>query len=62
MVQNMKYERFIHIESEVRNLGLIYQVMAGMARWGKIEQIWPKVVWNGQMYILVAIYDKFCPY
>jgi len=30
-------------EAEVRNLGLWYQVMAGMALWRKIEHIWPKV-------------------
>jgi len=30
---------FVHIEAEVRNRGLRYQVMAGIALWGKIEQI-----------------------
>jgi len=33
----------VHIEAEVKNLGLRYQVMAAMAFSGKIEQIWPKV-------------------
>jgi len=31
------------LEAEVRNLGLRYQVMAGMPRWDKFLQIWPKV-------------------
>jgi len=31
------------IEVKVINLGLRDQVMAGMARWCKIEQIWPNV-------------------
>jgi len=42
---------FVHIEAEVRNLGLRYQVMAGMALWGKIEQNWPKVAYNGLIYV-----------
>jgi len=32
----------VHIEAEVRNLDLRYQVIAGMARWGRIKQISPK--------------------
>jgi len=52
----------LHIEAEVRNLGLRHQVMAGMALWGKIEQIWLTVAHNGPIYVLVARSDKFCPY
>jgi len=37
----------IHIEAEVRNFGLRYQVMAGMTLLGKIEHIWPNVAYNG---------------
>jgi len=46
----------IHIEAEVRNLGLRYQVPAGMALWGKIEQIWSKVAYNDPLYVLVVRY------
>jgi len=52
----------VHIEAEVMNLGLRYQVMAGMALLSQIEQIWPKVVYNGPIYVLEARYDKFWPY
>jgi len=47
------------IEAEVRNLGLRYQVIADMADWGKIEQIWPKAAYNGPSYILVVRYHKY---
>jgi len=50
------------LEAEVRNLGLRYQVIPGMALWGKNEQIWPKVAKNAPSYILAARYDKFLPY
>jgi len=50
------------IEAEVRNLGLIYQIMADMARWGKIKQIWPKVAYNGAIFIIVFRYDRLGPY
>jgi len=50
------------IEAEVKNIGLGYQVMAGMAVWSKIEQIWPKGAQNGPLYILVARCNKFWPY
>jgi len=46
----------------MRNLGLRYQIMAGMALQSKIEQIWLKVAYNGPVYILVARYDNFWPY
>jgi len=59
-IWSMKY--LVHIEAEVRNLSLRYQVMAGMALWGKVEQNWPKVAYNGPIYVLVAGYDKFWPY
>jgi len=49
----------VYIEAEVRNLGRRYQVMANMALWGQIDQIWPKVAYNGPMHVLVGRYDKF---
>jgi len=52
----------VHIKAEVGDLGLRYQVMAGMALWGKIEQIWPKVAHIGSIYVLVARYDQYWPY
>jgi len=52
----------VHIETEVRNLGLKYQNMAGMAFWGKIGEIRPKVAYNSPIYVLVVRYDKFWPY
>jgi len=59
-IWNMNH--FLQIEAEVRFLGLRCQVMACMARWGNIEQIWPKVAYNSTIYVLVARYDKFWPY
>jgi len=55
-------DNLIHIEADVRNLGLWYQVMAGIALWGRIKQIWPKVAYDGPIYVLVARYNKFWPY
>jgi len=52
----------VHIEAEVRNLGIRHQIMAGMALWGKFQQIWPKVAYNGPIYVLVAGFDKFWLY
>jgi len=52
----------VRIEAEVRNLALRYQIMAGMALSGKVEQIWPRVAYNGPIHILVARYDNFWPY
>jgi len=52
----------VHIEAEVRNLDLRYHVMSNMVHWGKIEQIWPKVVYNAPIYVLMARYDNFCSY
>jgi len=52
----------VHIEEEVRNLDLRYQVMADMALWGMMEQVWPKVGYNGPIYVLVSRYDKLWPY
>jgi len=50
------------IDAEERNLGLRNQIMACMALWGKIEQIWPKMTYNGPINVVVAIYDKLWPY
>jgi len=50
------------IEAEMRNLGHRYQVIAGMALWGKIEHICSKVVYNGPIYVRVTRHDKFRPY
>jgi len=52
----------VHIEAEVRILGLRYQIMAGMERRGEIEHIWPKMAYNGTVNVLMARYDKFQRY
>jgi len=52
----------VYMETEVRNLGLRYQIMASIALWSKIEQILSKVAYNGLIYVLVMRYDKFWPY
>jgi len=52
----------VHIETELRNLGLTYQVMADMALWDKIEQIWLKVAYNSPVYVLVSRYVKLWSY
>jgi len=52
----------VHIEAELRHLGLRYQVMAGISLWGKIAQLLPKVAYNSPVYVLVSWYDNLWPY
>jgi len=52
----------VPFEAELRYLGLSYLVMAGMAPSGKIEQIVPKVAYNGPIYVLMARHNKFWPF
>jgi len=62
MVHDMKYEYFSPYRGRSKISWSNYEVMAGMALWGKIEQICPKGAYKGAIYILVARYDKFWPY
>jgi len=52
----------VHIKAELRNLGLTYQVMACMAHWDKIGQIWSNVAYNGPIFVIVSRYDRLGSY
>jgi len=47
-----------HFKSELRDLGLVYQVMECMALWDRIGQISSKVAYNGPVFVIVSRYDK----
>jgi len=54
-----------HIKAELRDLGLVYQVIACTALLDKIGQIWFKVAYNGPVIVKVSRYDilvPFCPF
>jgi len=48
--------------AELRDLSLIYQVIACTALWDRIGQILSKVAYNGLVCVIVSTYDKFGPY
>jgi len=52
----------VHFKAELRNLGLVYQIMACTALWDKNRQIWSKVAYNGPIFVIVSRYDSLGPY
>jgi len=52
----------VHLKSELRDLGLVYQVMECNALWDKIGRIWPGVAYNGAVFVKVRRYDRLGPY
>jgi len=51
-----------HIKAELRDLGLVHQVIAYTALWDKIGQISSKVAYNGPVTVTVSRYDRLGPY
>jgi len=51
-----------HFMLELRNLGLVYQVIACTAIWDKIGQISFIVAYNGPEFVAVSRYDRLGPY
>jgi len=52
----------VHFKAELRDLGLLYQVIACTALWYKIGQISSKVAYNSQAFVTVSRYDILGPY
>jgi len=52
----------VHFKAELRDLGLVYQVIAWTALWDKIGQISFKVSYNGPVFVTVSRYDRLVPY
>jgi len=52
----------VHIKAELRDLGLVYQVIAYTALWDKIWQISSKVAHNCAAFVAVSRCDRLGPY
>jgi len=48
----------VHLKSELRDLGLVYQVMECKALWDRIVRIWSNVAYNGPVFVIVSRYDR----
>jgi len=48
----------VHLKSELRDVGLVYQVMEWNVLWDKIGRIWSGVAYNGPVFVTVSRYDK----
>jgi len=51
----------VHFKAELRDLGLVYQIIACTALWDKIGQIWSKVAYNCPVFFVVSRYDILGP-
>jgi len=49
---------FVPLKSELRDLGLVYQVMECKALLDKIGRIWPNVAYNDPVFVIVSRYDR----
>jgi len=52
----------VHFKSELRDLGLVYQVIACTALWAKIGQNCSKVAYNSTTVLTVPRYGRLGPY
>jgi len=52
----------VHFKAELRDLGLVYQVIACTAVWDGIGQISSKVAHNDRVFVTVSRHDKLGPY
>jgi len=52
----------VHVKSELRDLGTVYQVIACRALWDKIGQFWSKMTDNIPVFVIVSRYDRLGPY
>jgi len=62
VVKNIKFERVSHVKSELRYLGLPYQVMECKALWDKMGRVWSNVAYSGAVFLIVSRYDRLGPY
>jgi len=52
----------VQFMAELRDIGLVYQVIACTALWDEIGQISSKVAYNGWVFVTVSRYDRLGPY
>jgi len=52
----------VHFKAELRDLGLVYQVIACTALCYRIVQISSKVAYNGPVFVTLSRYDRLRPY
>jgi len=52
----------VHFKAELRNLGLVYQVIAFTAVWDEFGQISSKVACQVRVFVTVSRYDRLGPY
>jgi len=63
VVKNIKYLNvLVQLKSELRDIGLVYQVIACTAVWDMFSQIISKVAYNGPVFVTVPRYDRLGPY
>jgi len=51
----------VHIKTEYRDLGLVYQIIACTVLWDKIGQISSKVAYNGPVFVTMSRGDRLGP-
>jgi len=56
------FKELVHFKSELRDLGLQYQVIACTALWVKLGRTWSNVAYNYPVYVIVPKYDRLGPY
>jgi len=52
----------VHVKSELRDLGLVYQAMECKALWDKIGRIWSNVTYSGPVFVIVSRYVRLGSY
>jgi len=56
------FKELVHFKTELRVLGIVYQVMECTALWDKIGQIWCNVAYNNPVFVIVSRYYRLGPY
>jgi len=62
MVKNISFKELVLFQSELRDLGLVYQFIECKALWDKIGRIWTNVAYTGPVYVIVSRYDRLGPH
>jgi len=56
------FNKLVHFKAELKNLALVYMVMAYTSLWDKISQIWSRVANNDPIFVTMSRYDRLKPY
>jgi len=56
------FNELVRNKSELRDFGLVYQVMECKALWYKIGRILSDVAYNGPVFVIVSRCDRLGPY